>query len=142
MLTSKTAVPKDYSAILRIWERSVLATHPFLLDEDVVFYQQMIPTFLDQVELRLWFDGPQLVGFSGNTGQELEMLFLEPTFIGSGYGHHILNWLIENQGIKQVDVNEQNVKALSFYQHHGFKVASRSDTDGFNKPYPILHLKK
>ncbi|MGY0625916.1 MAG: GNAT family N-acetyltransferase, partial [Paraglaciecola chathamensis] len=40
----------------------------------------------------------------------------------------------------KVDVNEQNPKALGFYQRIGFKVVGRSELDGQGKPYPLLHL--
>jgi ribosomal protein S18 acetylase RimI-like enzyme len=31
--------------------------------------------------------------------------------------------------------------AVGFYQHHGFRVVSRSENDPTKKPYPILHLR-
>ncbi|EAG4480122.1 GNAT family N-acetyltransferase, partial [Listeria monocytogenes] len=99
-----------------------------------------IPLFLDNVELFLWFAGEQVVGFSGTSERELDMLFLDPVATGNGYGSKILGWLIENKQINLVDVNEQNENATRFYLKHGFVVSSRSDADGFGKPYPILHL--
>lgn len=128
--------------ILKIWEMSVEATHHFLSSEDQAFYKEQIPKFLDVVELSLWYDDDQAIGFSGGNSYELDMLFLDPTFIGKGYGHSILTWLIENKNISFVDVNKQNETAKNFYLKHGFEVASESQTDGFGKPYPILHLKR
>ncbi|MGX7025704.1 GNAT family N-acetyltransferase [Vagococcus hydrophili] len=142
MLTRKIATPSDYEMILKIWKLSVKATHHFLSDEDRLFYKEQIPKFLDAVELSLWFDEEQLIGFSGGNGYELDMLFLDPKFIGKGYGHSILTWLIENKNISFIDVNKQNETAKDFYLKHGFKVESESQTDGFGKLYPILHLKR
>ncbi|ELY0460889.1 GNAT family N-acetyltransferase [Listeria innocua] len=140
ILINKRAEKQDYQTILAIWEKSVIATHDFLVAEDRQFYKEQIPLFLDNVELFLWFAGEEIVGFSGTSERELDMLFLDPVATGNGYGSQILGWLIENKQINLVDVNEQNENATRFYLKHGFVVSSRSDLDGFGKPYPILHL--
>ncbi|MBC1817937.1 GNAT family N-acetyltransferase [Listeria welshimeri] len=140
MLSHKKINKQDYSVILAIWKRSVIATHDFLAAEDRQFYEEQISLFLHNVELLLWFADEEIVGFSGTSERELEMLFLDPVATGNGYGSQILSWLIENKRINLVDVNEQNENATRFYLKHGFLVSSRSDADGFGKPYPILHL--
>ncbi|EAG7690562.1 GNAT family N-acetyltransferase [Listeria monocytogenes] len=140
ILINKRAENQDYQMILAIWEKSVIATHDFLAAEDRQFYKEQIPLFLDNVELFLWFAGEEIVGFSGTSERELDMLFLNPIATGNGYGSQILIWLIENKRINLVDVNEQNENATRFYLKHGFVVSSRSDLDVFWNPYPILHL--
>lgn len=142
MLNNKLATTEDYHMILTIWEKSVLATHDFLSTTDLHFYKEQIPHFLDQVELRIWSIDEQPIGFTGTGHHELDMFFLAPEKIGNGYGHLILTWLIDHKHITKIDVNEQNHHAKDFYLNHGFKVVSRSERDGFDKPYPILHLEK
>ncbi|ARM72754.1 acetyltransferase [Listeria monocytogenes] len=140
ILINKRAENQDYQMILAIWEKSVIATHAFLTAEDRKFYKEQIPEFLDHVELLLWFSGEEVVGFSGTSERELDMLFIDPAFTGQCFGSQIIGWLIENKRINLVDVNEQNENATRFYLKHGFVVSSRSDLDGFGNPYPILHL--
>lgn len=94
------------------------------------------------MELLLWFSGEEIVGFSGTSEQELDMLFIDPAFTGQGLGSQILTWLMEEKQINQVDVNEQNENAKRFYLKHGFVISSRSEADGFGKAYPILHLER
>ena len=142
MLNMKIATPKDYDKVLEIWERSVRATHHFLSEEDLFVFKEQIPNYLSQVELILWLDDESIIGFSGTSDDNLDMLFLDPHFIGKRYGHHIITWLITHKEINQIDVNEANEKAKTFYLNHGFSIVSRSETDGFGKPYPILHLKR
>ena len=55
-------------------------------------------------------------------------------------GARLTAYAIEHQGATKVDVNEQNVQALGFYEHVGFAVVSRSPVDGQGKPYPLLHM--
>ena len=37
-------------------------------------------------------------------------------------------------------VNEQNPQARGFYEHMGFTVRERSETDDQGNPYPILRM--
>lgn len=142
MLKYKKAVLSDYTKVLEVWGKSVKETHYFLSQKDFVFYKEAIPNYLDAVELLLWYNVEQLVGFSGTQNEELAMLFLDPKFIGKKYGSEILGWLLENKNIQKIDVNAQNKNAKAFYLKHGFIIDSEDQTDGFWKNYPILHLVK
>ena len=142
MLINKTATQQDYPIILDIWEKSVTQTHDFLSAHDLKFYKKTLPDNLDTVDLLLWFNDTQIVGFSGTQGEELVMLFLDPDFIGQKYGHDILTWLVHHANITMIDVNAQNKHAKKFYLDHGFTIASTDHFDGFGKPYPIDHLIK
>lgn len=140
MLTKRKANKGDYRSIIEIWERSVKNTHDFLSEEDFNFYKKIIPENLDSVDLTLWSENDELVGFSGLDHRELVMLFLDPNFIGKRYGSRILTWLVDNEGINRIDVNTQNEQAKKFYLNHGFEIESEDAVDGFGKPYPITHL--
>lgn len=142
MLRRQQATAAEYPLIMTIWAESVKQTHDFLAPADFDFYQRIVPDNLASVNLLLWFDGEQPVGFSGTQEDELVMLFLVPTAIGHGYGHTILTWLIDHAGVTTIDVNAQNARAKRFYLQHGFAVASTDAVDGCGKPYPIDHLVK
>ena len=68
------------------------------------------------------------------------MLFVSPDYVNNGVGRALTKYAIAKQQATKVDVNEQNPKALGFYQRIGFKVVGRSELDGQGKPYPLLHL--
>ena len=53
-----------------------------------------------------------------------------------------LMYAIEKLQVYKVDVNEQNIQAVGFYQHMGFSVITRSDLDVEGKEYPILHMRR
>ena len=80
------------------------------------------------------------MGFIGTSNDTIEMLFINPDFRGKGVGRVLTNFAVKDLKIKKVDVNEQNFQAIGFYEKLGFKVIGRSELDGQNKPYPILHL--
>ena len=48
------------------------------------------------------------------------MLFLLPEERGKGIGKQLLQYGIQNFGIQEVTVNEQNPQAVGFYEHMGF----------------------
>lgn len=72
----------------------------------------------------------------------LEMLFVSQLVIGQGYGKALLLYGIKICGINELTVNEQNPKAVGFYQHMGFKTYKRTETDEERNPYPLLYMKR
>ena len=99
---------KDYPKALAIWERSVIATHDFLKEKDRIALKKEIPTYFSHVEAYLWFDGDDVIGFSGTNEANLEMLFLDPKYFKQGYGTEILQTLIQEhkvQFISKIDSN-------------------------------------
>ena len=131
----------NYSEIISLWERSVEATHHFLSKEDFEFYKNTVPEYFPRVDsLYIYQEDNIIKAFIGISGDEIDMLFADPLYLAKGIGKQLLKYAIDVLKIKKVDVNEQNINALRFYQHFGFKIMSRSETDGFGKKYPILHL--
>lgn len=137
------AQPGDFDAIAQVWEASVRATHHFLQDADIRTLRPLVrEQYLPMVELRVYRDDQYaIVGFLGVAENRLEMLFVAPEVVGQGIGKQLLHYAIEQLGVTEVDVNEQNPQALGFYQHQGFIVTGRSPLDGQGKPFPLLHLR-
>ncbi|WP_295893612.1 GNAT family N-acetyltransferase [uncultured Vibrio sp.] len=135
-------LPKDYAEMLELWENSVRATHDFITEEDIAFFK---PIIIEQafpaVSLQcIKDDDDTILGFVGVHDAKIEMLFVLNEARGKGVGSQLLTYAIEQLSATKVDVNEQNPQATGFYQHMGFKVASRSPLDDMGKPFPILHM--
>lgn len=135
---------EDHDEILQLWEASVRHTHHFLTEEDIQFYKPLIQNnYLSAVDLYICRDlHGRIAAFMGLSEDLIEMLFVHPDRQGEGYGRRLVEYAVKEKSIRQVDVNEQNEKALHFYLHLGFYVTGRDDTDGAGKPFPILHLKR
>ncbi|SEW50025.1 GNAT family N-acetyltransferase [Chitinophaga arvensicola] len=131
-----------YPEIVAVWEASVTATHDFLTPEDIAFFKPLILNeYLKAVELSCIKDSDgHIIGFMGIAERKVEMLFIHPESRGMGIGKTLLGYAIREKGVNAVDVNEQNPQAVGFYLHAGFKVVSRSATDGMGKPFPILSM--
>lgn len=132
----------DFVELVSVWEASVRATHDFLKEEDILFYKPLILNeYLRAVNLYCVKDSNgAIAGFMGLGEDSIEMLFIHPSFRGSGIGKALLLFAVNDQKITKVDVNEQNDQAAGFYAKMGFSVTDRSDLDGMGKPYPILHM--
>lgn len=130
------------AGLLEVWERSVRATHDFLLAEDIDFFKTIVEgiDFHSFQVFVAFTEEDRMVGFWGVKGRQLEMLFLDPDFMGLGIGSFIMEYAIREQGVKEVEVNESNTRALEFYRKFGFEVLERKALDNCGKEYPILRM--
>lgn len=133
---------EDHKALLEIWEQSVRASHDFLSEQDI---QMLIPIVRDQAlpNLEVWVlcnEASTPIGFMGLDGNKIEALFISPASFRRGGGKLMLEHARKIKGELQVDVNEQNPRAVAFYLANGFEVTGRAATDSQGAPFPLLHL--
>lgn len=80
------------------------------------------------------------IGFMGTENNRLEMLFLSPKECGKGIGKQMLQYGMEQYGIRELTVNEQNPQAVVFYTHLGFETYKRAGCDEEGNSYPLLYM--
>ena len=139
----QTRTPALVEKLLTVWEESVRATHLFLSDAGIAQIKEYVPQALNGVAHLIVAEKEQDVpaAFMGVQGGRLEMLFLSPAERGKGLGKRLLRAGIENYGVLEVTVNEQNPQAVGFYEHLGFKTYKRTDHDEEGNPYPLLYMR-
>ncbi|HBO23609.1 MAG TPA: acetyltransferase [Providencia sp.] len=139
----KPAIASNYDEIIQVWESSVRATHDFITEQNIQDLKIAIKEqYLPNLAVFVAVDETQkIIGFIGTDENRLEMLFIAPNNRGKGTGKQLLHYAINQLGITEVDVNEQNPQAVGFYQHMGFIQYARSEIDGEGNPFPILHMK-
>lgn len=81
-----------------------------------------------------------MIESDSNCYNKIEMLFVRDTSIGKGIGKKLVANAIDKEGVKYVDVNEDNIAGLGFYKHVGFQVFKKSELDDHGDPFPILHM--
>ena len=130
--------------LLKVWEKSVRATHFFLSDEEVKNIKNYVPQALSGIAHLLIAENEVgiPVAFMGIEDGVLEMLFITPEVRGQGLGKQLIRYGIENYGVDRLTVNEQNPQARGFYEHMGFKVYKRTETDEQGNPYPLLYMNR
>ena len=134
--------PELIKQLVHVWESSVKATHHFLSANEMDHIKQYVPQAIESVaHLQIIEDeNKRPIAFMGIEDDRLEMLFIEDKKRGQGIGKQFVEYGIK-MGVKKVTVNEQNPRAKGFYEHMGFVVYKRTETDEQGNPYPILYMK-
>lgn len=135
--------PQLIEQLTTVWKRSVSATHLFLSEEEINHIQKFIPQALADIPHLIVAKDERgnPVAFMGINGKKLEMLFISPQERGRGLGKKLIQYGINEYAINELGVNEQNPQAKGFYEHMGFQVYKRTETDEQGQPYPILYMR-
>lgn len=135
--------PDLIDRLLTVWESSVRATHHFLSESEIQSIRKAVPEALKGVETLIICEGDDgtPVAFMGVQDGSLEMLFIQAEERGKGLGRMLITKAVDEYSVTCLAVNEQNPQAKGFYEHMGFSVYRRSETDGQGNPYPLLYMK-
>ena len=131
-------------SLLTVWESSVRTTHLFLSEKDIESIKQYVPQALREIPHLLIAENEDgaPVAFAGVDGHKLEMLFVSAENRGKGVGRKLLQYAVDTYAVNELTVNEQNPQAIGFYEHMGFQIYKRSETDEQGNPYPTVKAKK
>jgi len=129
--------------LVEVWDKSVRETHLFLSDAEIKNIEKYIPQALDSIAHLIIAvnDEHKPIAFMGIEERKLEMLFILPEYRGKGLGKQFLHYGIKTFSVNEVGVNEQNPQAKGFYEHMGFQIYKRTETDEQGNPYPILYMR-
>ena len=142
MRTITIASIEDYPELLSLWEESVRATHHFLGEADILAYKKLIgDKYLQSLNLYCIRTENKISGFIGLQKNLIQMLFVHPKYMNQGIGKELVNFAISKHKAFEVDVNEQNTNALTFYKSLGFEAFDRFEIDDAGKPFPVLSLR-
>jgi putative acetyltransferase len=126
-----------------VWRSAVDATHDFLPDADRDSIEGLLASdYLPAVRLTVAELRGEPIAFAGTSDGKLEMLFVHDALRGRGIGSMLLEHVLREEGVVEVDVNEQNPAAVAFYAAKGFTVSGRSALDEAGRPYPLLHMSR
>ena len=139
----QTREPPLLQKLVSVWEKSVRATHLFPSEDEIVRIKEYVPQALEGVAHLLTAENGdgEPVAFMGIENGRLEMLFVLPSERGKGIGKQLLMYGIENYGVNELTVNEQNPQAVGFYEHLGFRTYKRTELDEQGGAYPLLYMR-
>jgi putative acetyltransferase len=130
--------------MISLWERSVRATHHFVIEPDIRYFKELV----NEINFNLFsvyclvYQQQKVLGFIGLSDTSIEMLFLDPNYIGLGLGKKLMQFALDVFGADNVEVNEQNIRAVQFYRSFGFAAYERLELDSNGKPYPVLKMRR
>lgn len=119
------------------------ATHLFLSEKEIEKIKEYVPQALKKIGhlIIIVNEINNPVAFMGIENYKLEMLFVSAVQRGKGLGTKLIQYGIREYSINELTVNEQNPETKSFYEHNGFQVYKRTETDEQGNPYPLLYMK-
>ena len=108
--------PELTEKLLAIWESAVRATHLFLSPSAIEAIKAFVPQALAVVPRLIIAedDSGSPLGFLGIDDQKVEMLFVADEYRSRGIGSALLGYGIEQYGVNDLAVNEQNPLAKAF----------------------------
>jgi putative acetyltransferase len=140
----RPSCPGDIDQLYEVWHASVLATHTFLAESDlneicVVVRRDYLPNrdFTVAVD-----ENDRAIGFMRLEGDEIDSLFIAPSFRSQGLGRRFLMEAALRSANLEVEVNAQNAQAIGFYKAMGFCVITSSPMDGDGRSYPLLMMRR
>ena len=102
--------------------------YPIFKNDDYYFRALQVPTIMKQYEStidHMWvYDDGAVKGIIHIENQEIKKLFVEPVLQGNGIGSELLTYAIEKHNANTLWALEKNVRAIRFYERHGFQITT------------------
>lgn len=100
--------------------------YPIFLNDEFYFEELQVPKQIEKyknaVETIWVYDDGAVKGFIQVEDQEVKKLFVEPVLQGDSIGSELLKFAIGDMDVKSLWALEKNVRAITFYERHGFHV--------------------
>lgn len=103
--------------------------YPIFQDDDFYFNEMqvtnMAATYKESVKNMWVYDDGTVKGVIQIENQEIKKLFVEPVLQGNAIGSVLLKYAVDKYDINGLWALEKNVRAISFYEKHGFHVTDK-----------------
>lgn len=83
------------------------------------------------------YDDGVVKGFIRVDGTEVQKLFVEPALQGQAIGAVLLEYMIEHRGVNHLWALEKNLKAIRFYERHGFRLTENKKLEEGTPEYLV-----
>jgi len=138
--------PAETGDICRLSEIEVfnyrLNFYPIFQNDEFYFSEYTVENLTDMYEKNpealkntFVYDDGCVKGFIRVSENEIQKLFVEPVLQGKGIGARLLIFATKEKGVKALWALEKNIRAIAFYERHGFsKTGDRKpeeDTDEY-----------
>jgi len=123
----RKAIPEDLARIAEIEVFNYrLNFYPIFQNDRFYFEELQVPKQIEACKGsidRIWvYDDGVVKGFIHVDGQQVKKLFVEPVFQNQSIGTALLEFAIAEMDVSFLWALEKNVKAVAFYERHGFRV--------------------
>jgi len=115
--------------------------YPIFQNDEYYFDVLRVPELAEKYrmssEIYVYDDGT-VKGFISVNGKELKKLFVEPVLHNQGIGAVLLEYAIKQLHVEYLWALEKNVKAIRFYQRHGFYATEQRKLEEDTTEYLVM----
>ncbi|MBQ7021977.1 MAG: GNAT family N-acetyltransferase [Akkermansia sp.] len=118
----------DAEPLADIWLCASLKAHSFIAaDYWHISRARMVSEYLPNSNTLVLESEPgQPLAFISLLGRHIAALFVHPYFQGCGYGSALLRQAQQQYDTLTLNVYQDNIDAVHFYQYHGFRITASS----------------
>ena len=115
--------------------------YPIFQNDDFYFYELQVHKLMEtykEIVGNIWvYDDGVVKGFVQVENREIKKLFVEPVLQGNSIGSKLLNFAIKECNANFLWALEKNVKAIKFYERHGFHITNKRKLEEDTTEYLI-----
>lgn len=119
--------------------------YPIFQDDSFYFEELQVSKQIErykEIQDSIWvYDDGVVKGFVQVVKREVKKLFVEPILQGQGIGAELLEYAIAELNVQHLWALEKNVKAIAFYERHGFRVTNEKKFEEDTTEY-LVRLKR
>lgn len=116
--------------IMRIWLESNIIAHDFISEDYWISNYDFVKKVLPESSVFVYEEDGEIKGFVGITENSyIAGLFVAPAYQSNGIGSRLIEKCKEYYPILRLDVYAKNLKAITFYKKHGFKIEREKVND-------------
>ena len=142
--------PATTSDLARIAEIHIfnyrLYFYPIFRSDEYYFAELQVPSLMQKYEASLdgtyVYDDGVVKGFIKLEGTYIARLFVEPVLHNAAIGSKLLEFAIRQHGANHLWALEKNVKAIRFYERHGFALTGDKKLEEGTSEYLVLMKRK
>ena len=120
--------------------------YPIFRDDEFYFDELQVPNRMEAFKTvfeNIWvYDDGVVKGFIQVDSQEIKTLFVEPVLQGNSIGSELLLFAVEACNANHLWALEKNLRAIRFYERHGFCVTDEKKLEEDTTEYLVKLINK
>ena len=141
----RQATPADTARVAEIEIFNYrLNFYPIFQNDWFFFDEKQVPKEMKRYETEegllentFVYDDGVVKGFIQLDGNKVAKLFVEPVLQGNGIGAKLLKFAVAEKQVNHLWALEKNVKAIKFYEHHGFHLTEEKELEEGTTEYLV-----
>lgn len=126
--------PGQLERVMEIWLQGNINGHPFIPATHWEEAYGMVKQLLPEADIYVYQESSVISGFIGiSEGTYIAGLFVAPEEQGKGIGKQLVREVMSQYSVLSLDVYGNNQRAVDFYRHHGFVIASETMDESTNQ---------